>query len=95
MCSKDGSKIYADGSVLIYFVQVLEEFTEPEKTRFRDIVKWCHCNSLSLISLKSKSMILTDKILVARPHLLIGSDLIEEIISFKYIGRYTVKYNFK
>ena len=54
------------------------------------------CNKVSLSPKTSELMALTNKILLARPQVLIGADLIKEIGSFKNLGVYIdtqLKYN--
>ena len=45
---------------------------------------------------KIRNIVVTNKILIAQPQLLKGSDLIKEVSSFKYLGVYIetrLKYN--
>ena len=86
MCSNDESILYADDTVLVYVGTSLEMLTEHVNSRLREIFEWCNCNKLSLNPAKSEFMIVTNKIVVNRPQLFIGTDPIKEVDSFKYLG---------
>ena len=64
----------------------LEMLTEIVNSRLREIFERCNCNKLSLNPTKSEFMIVTNKIVVNRPQLFIGTDPIKEVDSFKYLG---------
>ena len=48
----------------------------------------CKCNNFSLNPTKSESMVVTNKRFVARPQLLVGSDLIKKLSSFEHLRGY-------
>ena len=82
MCSRDERILYADDTVLVYVGISLEKLTAHVSDRLRNISEWCKCNKFSLNPSNSEFMIVTNKTLNARPQLLIGSDLNEEVSTF-------------
>ena len=48
--------------------------TEHVYSRLREIFEWSYCNKLSLNPAKSEFLIVTNKIVVNRPQLFIGTD---------------------
>ena len=48
--------------------------------------EWYNCEKLSFNPTKSEFMIVTNKVVVKRPELLIGTYPIKEVDSFKYFG---------
>ena len=82
----DESILYADDTVLVYVGTSLDMLTENVNSRLRETFKWSKCNNLSLNPTKSEYMIVTNKIVVNRPQLFIGTDRIKEVDSFKNLG---------
>ena len=72
--------------MLVYVGISLEMLTKHINSRVREIFEWCNCNKLSLNPVKSEFMTVTNKIAVNRPQLLIGTDPIKEVDSFKHLG---------
>ena len=72
--------------MLVYVGTSLEMLTENVSNRLREIFEWCNSNKLSLNLTKSEFLIVTNKIVVNRPQVFIGTDTIKEVDSFNYLG---------
>ena len=70
MCSNEENILYADDTVLVYVGINLEELTDHEHNRLRNILDRCNCNKLSLNPLKSEIIAVTNKRIEARPQFL-------------------------
>ena len=86
LCFNDASILYADDTVLVFVGTSLEMLNEHLNSWLREIFEWCNCNKLSFNPAKSEFMIVSNKIVVSRPKLFIGTDVLEEVDSFKYLG---------
>ena len=60
--------------------------TEHVNSRLREIFQWCYCNKLFFYPTKSEFVTVTNEVVVNHPQLLIGTDPIREVDSFKYLG---------
>ena len=72
--------------MLIYVGKSLEMLIQHVNSRLREIFEWCNCKKLSLNPAKSEFMTVTNRIVVNHPQLFVGTDLIKEDDSFKYLG---------
>ena len=57
-------------------------------SRLREVLEWCNCNKMSLNPRKSKCLIVSNKMVVKCPQLIIGTNPIKEVDSFKYLGNH-------
>ena len=86
LCSRDENILYADDTCLIYVGDDLQLLTNHVNMRLNIINEWCNSNKLYVNRDKSEYMVITNRDMSSVPDVRIGSDRLNLVKHFKYLG---------